>query len=226
MNVKFLALICFAAFCAACSSVAKTEQPPANRAPEQMQSSAAAQTSQPLKTAAENVGAPAPANGVSPVKKDAFSEIKTTKADCLRVDTGDSAIQAAQTFPVDFAPFVNGCFVTTYNPEYDDPPMETEFAIYQDGAKVFDFPARFNGVEFGCWVEGVAFEDLNADGLKDVVVAGKCSAKTQTYRENMVYANTGSGFTTDENVNLKLQNFAKTKEIIDFARQNKEVFFK
>jgi hypothetical protein len=104
--------------------------------------------------------------------------------------------------------------------------METEFAIHKDGAKIFDFPNRFNGVEFGCWVEGVAFEDLNDDNLKDIVIAGKCSAKSAPYNENMVYVNTGSEFTTNENANLKLQDFNKIKEITDFARKNKQIFFK
>ena len=219
MKKGIFVLICAAALLNACSFSTKTEEPAANRAADATQPSAAAQTSATLKTDVANVAAP-------PVKKDRFSEIKTTKADCLQVETGDNAIQAAQTFPVDFAPFANGCFITSYNPEYDDPPMETEFAIYQDGKKVFDFPNRFNGVEFGCWVEGVAFEDLNADDLKDVVVAGKCSAKSQSYNENMVYVNTGNAFTTDENANLKLGDFKKVKEITDFAKANQQIFFK
>jgi hypothetical protein len=219
MKKKIFVLICAAVCFAACSADPKTEQPSSNRAADAAKPSAEARTSATLKTDAANAAAPT-------IKKDAFSEIKTTKADCLRVDAGDNAILAAQTFPVDFAPFANSCFVTSYNPEYDDPPMESEFAIYQDGKKIFDFPNRFNGVEFGCWVEGVQFEDLNADNLKDIVVAGKCSAKTAPYNENMVYVNTGNEFTTDENANLKLNDFKKIKEITDFARKNQQIFFK
>jgi hypothetical protein len=219
MNKKIFVLIFGAVLFNACAFSTKTEEPALNRAADVPKTSAEARTSSTLKTDVTNVVAP-------PVKKDTFSEIKTTKADCLRVETGDNAILTAQTFPVDFAPFVNSCFVTSYNPEYDDPPMETEFAIYQDGKRVFDFPNRFNGVEFGCWVEGVAFEDLNADNLKDIVVAGKCSAKTAPYHENMVYVNTGNEFRTDENANLKLKDFKKIKEITDFARKNQQIFFK
>ena len=219
MKKQIFVLICAAVCFAACSFGTKTEEPTANPAADVPKPSAEARTSATLKTDVANVTAP-------PVKKDAFSEIKTTKADCLRVETGDNAILAAQTLPVDFAPFANSCFVTSYNPEYDDPPMETEYAIYQDGKKVFDFPNRFNGVEFGCWVEGVAFEDLNADNLKDIVVAGKCSAKNAPYNENMVYVNTGNEFTTDENANLKLNDFKKIKEITDFAKANQQIFFK
>lgn len=152
--------------------------------------------------------------------------IPVSKAECLSVDTGDNEVVKNQTFAVDFAPFTKSCFVTAHNPEYDDPPMEAEFAIYKNGEKVFDFPGQFNGVQFGCWVDGVAFEDLNGDNLKDVIVVGKCSAKSAPYNENMVYVNTGREFTTDENANYKLSDFKKIKEITDFVRKNQQVFFK
>lgn len=219
MKKKIFFLICAAVCLASCTFGTKTESQPSNQTDEAPKPSVETRTSAPIKSEPTNAAAPI-------LKKDAFNEIKTTKADCLRAATGDNAILAAQTFPVDFAPFANACFVTSYNPEYDDPPMETEFAIYQDGKKVFDFPNRFNGVEFGCWVESVAFEDLNADDLKDIVVAGKCSAKSQPYHENMIYVNTGSAFTTDENANLKLSDFKKIKEITDFAKANQQIFFK
>lgn len=193
---------------------------------------------QPKNQTVEKANAVAPANmnarvsgdvakAVNDNKADDISEaIPVTKADCASVDTGDNQILAKQTFPLDFAPFTNSCFVTAHNPEYDDPPMESEFAIYKDGRKVFDFPEQFNGVEFGCWVDGVAFEDLNADSLKDIIVVGKCSAKTAPYNENMVYVNTGRAFTTDENANYKLADFKKTKDVTDFARKNQTIFFK
>ena len=72
----------------------------------------------------------------------------------------------------------------------------------------------------------MAFEDLNGDNLKDVVVAGKCSAKSAPYNENMVYVNTGKAFTTNEDANYKLSDFNKIKEITDFVRRNREIFFK
>ncbi|HEY0427530.1 MAG TPA: hypothetical protein VGC76_06965 [Pyrinomonadaceae bacterium] len=149
-----------------------------------------------------------------------------TKADCTKVDTGDKALLEKQTFPIDFAPFEKSCFVTSYNPEYDNPPLEAEFAIYTNGKKVFDFPGQFNGVTFGCWVEGVAFEDLNGDDLKDITIVGKCSAKAEPYNENMVYVNTGKAFTTNEDANYKISDYTKIKEINDYVRQNKQIFFK
>ncbi len=165
--------------------------------------------------------------GANSVKTDEFIDtIPVTKIDCTSVDAGDNEILAKQTFPIDFAPFSNSCFVTAYNPEFDDPPMESEFAIYKDNKKVFDFPSRFNGVEFGCWVKGVAFEDLNSDNLKDIIVAGKCSAKTAPYNENMVYVNTGKAFTTDETANYKLADFDKIKDISSFVKNNPNIFFK
>jgi hypothetical protein len=153
-------------------------------------------------------------------------EKTVSKADCVKVDTGDKKLLEKQTFPIDFAPFEKSCFVTSYNPEYDYPPLEAEFAIYKDGKKVFDFPSQFNGVTFGCWVEAVAFEDLNGDNLKDVIVVGKCSAKSDDYNENTVYVNTGKAFTTDENANYKISDFTKIKDVADYVRKNKQEFFK
>lgn len=153
-------------------------------------------------------------------------ELPARKEDCYTVETGDMVVQKSQTFPVDFAPFKGGCFVTTYNPEFDDPPMESEYAIYVDGKEAFKFPAQFNGTSFGCWVEAVSFQDLNEDGLTDIIVAAKCSGKSSSYSENMVYVNTGKEFTTDETANYKLSGLEKIKDVADFVKKNKEAFFR
>lgn len=158
--------------------------------------------------------------------KNPAGEMTVTKRDCESVDTGDNALLNSQTFPVNFEPFWNSCFVTSYNPEYDDPPMESEIAIYKDGKKVFDFPNQFNGVLTGCWIDAVSFQDLNADGLTDVIAVGKCSAKTAPYNENVLYVNTGRAFVTDENANYKLADFRKASEIADFVKRNQQLFFK
>lgn len=161
----------------------------------------------------------------SPAKNPA-GEMTVTKKDCESVDTGDNALLKSQTFPVNFEPFSNSCFVTSYNPEYDDPPMESEIAIYKDGRKVFDFPNQFNGVMTGCWIDAVSFQDLNADGLTDVIAVGKCSAKTAPYNENVLYVNTGKAFVTDENANYKLADFKKASDVADFVKRNQNLFFK
>lgn len=154
------------------------------------------------------------------------SDDAARRAECAKVATGDKALLAKQTFPIDFEPFRESCFVTSYNPEYDDPPMDAELAIYTGGKEVFRFPDAFNGVTTGCWVEGVAFQDLNADNLTDVIVAGMCSAKSAPYTENMVYANTGKTFVTDVSANYKLQDFKKIKDISDYVKRNQSDFFK
>lgn len=158
--------------------------------------------------------------------KAASVPVPTTKAECLSVDTGDNVVFKSQTFAVDFEPFKGSCFVTAHNPEYDDPPLESEMAIYRDGKKIFTFPSQFNGVTFGCWVEAVSFQDLNADSLTDIIVVGKCSAKSAPYNENMVYVNTGKSFTTKEDGNYRLADLGKVKEIADFVKENKQIFFK
>lgn len=158
--------------------------------------------------------------------KDRSTEITVTKKDCESVDTGDNALLKSQTFPITFEPFRNSCFVTSYNPEYDEPPMESEIAIYKDGRKVFDFPNQFNGVLTGCWIDAVSFQDLNADGLTDVIAVGKCSAKTAPYNENVLYVNTGKAFVTDENANYKLADFKRAADVADFVKRNQNLFFK
>ena len=147
-------------------------------------------------------------------------------ADCQSVDAGDNIVLKKQTFPIDFEPFKGSCFVTAHNPEYDDPPMESEIAIYTDGKKTFDFPSQFNGTTFGCWVEAVSFQDLSADLLTDIIVVGKCSAKASPYYENVVYVNTGKAFTTNEEANMKLSGFGTAREVVDFVKVNREMFFK
>lgn len=215
---KFICAILLSGLClAACTSDSKIAEQPKNQAVEK--ANVVVNANVETKNDAAKVSNLNAANDVS-------SAIKVTKNDCLSVDAGDNDIVKNQTFPVDFAPFDNSCFVTANNPEFDDPPMESEFAIYKDGVKVFDFPSQFNGVTFGCWVEAVAFEDLNGDNLKDVAVVGKCSAKSAPYNENMIYVNTGKAFTSDENANYKLADFKKIKEITEFAKANKNIFFK
>lgn len=148
------------------------------------------------------------------------------KAACMVTEVGGKrAVQKSQTFAIDFEPFKGSCFVTSYNPEYGDIHMETQFDVYKNGKKIFSFPDQFNGSTFGCWVDGVAFRDLNHDGLADVIVVGKCTAKQADYNENMVYVNTGKGFTTREDGNNKLGDLKTIKEITDFVDDNQQIFF-
>jgi hypothetical protein len=171
---------------------------------------------------------PASTSGEPEAKKgtEIADAIPVTKRDCENTDVGDSALLKTQTFPVAFEPFKNTCFVTSYNPEYDDPPMESEMGIYKGDKKIFDFPDQFNGVTTGCWVDAVAFQDLNADGLTDIIVVGKCSAKTAPYNENMVYVNTGKGFTTSDSANYEVAELKKAGDIANFVKRNQQLFFK
>jgi hypothetical protein len=149
------------------------------------------------------------------------------RAACMNVDPGEKrAVQKSQTFAIDFEPFKGSCFVTSYNPEYGDSHMGTDFSIYKSGKKTFSLPNQFNGSTFGCWVDAVAFQDLNRDGLTDVIVIGKCSAKGGDYNENMIYVNTGRTFTTSQDGNNQLSDFNTTKEVIGFVEDNKQIFFK
>lgn len=153
-------------------------------------------------------------------------EIAPSKKECENTNVGDNMLLKSQTFPLPFEPFKNTCFVTSHNPEFDDPPLESEIAIYKGDKKVFDFPNQFNGVTTGCWVEAVAFQDLNEDGLTDIIVVGKCSAKTAPYNENVVYVNTGRAFTTNETTNYEVAELKKAGDIADFVKRNQTLFFK
>ena len=144
---------------------------------------------------------------------------------CQSVDTGDYDVYKKQTFAIDFEPFRNSCFVTSHNPEYADPPLESKFAIYKNGKQVFDFPTQFNGRNSGCWIDAVSFQDLNNDNKTDVIVVSKCEAKMGDYNENSVYVNDGKGFTTREDANMNLSDFTTVKQVADFVSENRSMFF-
>ena len=150
---------------------------------------------------------------------------KSATLQCQSVNTGDYKVYKKQTFAIDFEPFRNSCFVTSHSPEYEDPPMESQIAIYKGGKKVFDFPSQFNGVNFGCWVEAAAFQDLNEDKLTDVIVVSKCQAKSDSYNENTVYVNTGKSLTTRDDANISLSDKRSVKEVADFVKENRTMFF-
>jgi hypothetical protein len=157
-------------------------------------------------------------------KKDETSK-SGAKTDCLNIKVAGKKIDEKQTFPFDHEPFKGACFVTVHDADFDDPPLNSEFFIYQEGREAYRFPNPFNGVTTGCWAEAVAFQDLNEDGLTDVVVAGMCSAKSSPYSENMVYVNKGKEFSTSEDANYTLEKFKRIKDITDFVKANKEQFF-
>jgi hypothetical protein len=144
---------------------------------------------------------------------------------CHSVDTGEYDLNKKQTFAIDFEPFRNSCFVASHNPEYDDPPMESKFAIYKNGKKVFDFPSQFNGVNFGCWIDAVSFQDLNDDAKTDVIVVTRCQAKMGDFNENSVYMNDGKGFTTRLDANVQLVELTTVRQVVDFVKENKSMFF-
>ncbi len=91
------------------------------------------------------------------------------------------------------------------------PHLRGQFYLYQNGKEVFNFPHQFGGGNTTCWVDAVAFEDLNNDQLKDVIVVGKCGAKAGAYNENMVYLNTGTEFVTDVKSNCRDDGFQQNQ---------------
>lgn len=151
---------------------------------------------------------------------------KAARELCFETNTGDTDIVREQTFAIEFEPFKGTCFITMHNPEYDDPPLESEFAIYRGNRRIAEFPDQFNGVNFGCWVEAVGFQDLNEDQKINAVIVAKCSGKSGEYYENMVYANDGRGFTTNLDANYKLAEFKTVRQVAEYAREHRSAFFK
>jgi hypothetical protein len=185
---------------------------------------AAAAPSQNVATAGNTAKADTPSAGpanMTPVSKSAADKCGPVKIPGLR-------FIAKQSFAFDYKPFEGSCFVT-FGSEEDmlddkDVPRGSTFHIFKDGKQVFEFPDAFAG-QPACWVEAVAFDDLNGDGQTDVVMAGKCLAAKDSYPANAVYVNNGRGFTTKEAPNEKLGVFKTIKDIEAFVKQNQKMFF-
>ena len=148
----------------------------------------------------------------------------SSAAACYEVDTGDKALLRSQTFAIDFEPFKGTCFVTSHDPEFKDPPLESEIGIYRNGKKIFNFPGQFNGVTVGCWVEAVAFQDINNDRFTDVIVVGKCNGKSGSFNENVVFVNNGGTFFTRQDANYRLADFKTIKEVTEYVKENAHYF--
>lgn len=146
------------------------------------------------------------------------------KSSCHDLTRDDLMVDKKQTFPIDFKPFEGACFVTFHDPEFDNPPLGSQFFIYKDGKEIFNFPDQFGMGNTTCWVDAVAFEDLNGDQLKDISIIGKCGGKSGSYNENMVYLNTGKDFSTNAESNAELMDFSKVSQIRDFVKKNPKMF--
>ena len=158
---------------------------------------------------------------VTPAKK---PEPTPDASACTGLDTGEKAVLKSQTFPIDFAPFNDSCFVTMHDPDHTDPPLGSEIGIFKDGTQTYRFESAFSQANAACWVIAVGFRDINDDGLTDIVIAGKCGAKAGPVVTNEIQMNDGRGFYSKVASNDKLKNFTTVKEITDFARKNKQLF--
>ncbi len=155
-------------------------------------------------------------------------ETKSAAASCSPVEREGKRQIKSQSFPLDFKPFANMCFVTLASLEdmsdEKDVPRGSTFHIYQNGNSVVDLPDAFDG-QSACWVEGVVFKDLNMDGLTDIVMAGSCLGAKNSYPSNAIFVNSGKDFTTNSEANQKLENLKKLSEIEAFVKKNQNSFF-
>lgn len=159
------------------------------------------------------------AENVEPKKTETVSN-----ADCYNLKKDDLMLDKKQTFAIEFKPFEKSCFVTFHDPEFDNPPLGSQFFIYKDGKEIFEFPEPFGGGNTTCWADAVGFEDINNDQLKDVIIVGKCGAKAQAFNENMVYLNNGKEFVTNAEANAETMDFSKISQIRDFVKKNPKMF--
>jgi hypothetical protein len=214
VNAKLITIVLGSVLFAACGGGSAPNQPPASNTP---RPETAASVNQPSAALPPEAGGASAAPGTL---GDAAA-----RAACQQIDTGDSPIVPSQTFAINFEPFKDSCFVTTHNPEYDDPPMEASAAIYKDGKKVFDLPDQFRGTQAFCGVDAVGFQDLNADSYIDVIIIGRCQAKMGDYFENMVYANTGKTLTTNVNASIDIGEMSTVRAVAEYVKKNPAKFF-
>jgi hypothetical protein len=161
---------------------------------------------------------------VSPVVADNANSQTAKTVSCRSLERKGFALDKKQTFAIDFAPFEKSCFATFHDPEFTDPALGAQFYIYRDGKEIYNFPEQFNGGNASCWVDAVTFEDINADRLKDIIVIGKCGAKSGAYNENMVYINTDEGFKINKEANMEMMDFTKTSEIKEYIDSHRNDF--
>ncbi len=147
---------------------------------------------------------------------------------CRPVSMPGKVYVADQSFQFNADPFTSSCFVTFANKEdmvdAKDLPRGSTFHIYKDGKKIYDLPDAFAGVS-ACWVEALSFKDLNGDGKTDVIMAGRCLGARDSYPTNAVYINNGTGFSTDEAANSKLDGLQTIAAIENFIKKDPGDFF-
>lgn len=207
-KIRFLIAIVIAGICfAGCSENSEIQ----NNSTIVNSNSATPEAAKPIETVAQNT----PENAET-----------VQNGSCDDLKRKGFALDKKQTFAIDFAPFEKSCFATFHDPEFTNPSLGAQYFIYKNGAEVFAFPEQFNGGNATCWVDAVSVEDVNADKLKDILVLGKCGAKSEAYNENMVYINTGKDFTVNKDANMEMMDFSKISQIQDYVREHQDSFAK
>ena len=70
----------------------------------------------------------------------------------------------------------------------------------------------------------MAFQDVSADNLTDIIVIAKCGAKSGVYGENRGYLNNGKYLVTRPESNASLSEMKTIREIVQFTRDNPRMF--
>lgn len=215
MKITLLFLFCALNF-AVCDGVAPgSSNQPANAGTANTTNTTNVAANKPAETAANT------ANTNTPVA----AKLSQDKSACLTAKMAGKRLIANQTFLFDYEPFKGSCFVTFASKEdmldEKDVPRGSTFHIFKDGKKIYDFEDAFDGQQ-ACWVEAVAFEDLDGDKKTDVIVAGSCLAAKDSYPSNAVYMNKGTEFQTIASANQKLEKFTTIKQIVDYVKSRQK----
>ena len=216
MKAKFFVLFVISVLAAACST-AGTDT--ANKpAPLKANTAADALSDNSQKAAAD-------ANAAHSA---AIAAGEPTLAQCYQSKVAGKMLVREQTFVFDHKPYEKSCFVTFANPDEmvdkTDVPRGSTFHIFTNGEDMFEFPDAFNG-QTACWVEALSFDDLNKDGLTDVIMAGKCLGAKDSYPTNAIFVNVGKGFSTNEEANAELDDLKNIQQIREFVGKNLKRFF-
>lgn len=177
--------------------------------------------------ASSNIAVPEATKSFEPTAQNTNENTATSQNNsCADLKRKGFTLDKKQTFAIDFAPFEKSCFATFHDPEFTSPALGAQYFIYKNNQEAFNFPEQFNGGNATCWVDAVSFEDVNKDQLRDIIVVGKCGAKSDDYNENMVYINTGKSFKINKEANMEMMDFSKISQIQNYVREHQENFAK
>lgn len=160
--------------------------------------------------------------------------IMLSNISCSEQKTPKGEQISEQTFKADFKNF-KGVTFSSYN-NFTVGPSKVHFYLLRDNRIVFEFPDFYIGSTSWSFesVKAVSFKDVNADGLKDVIliteyVTGIGPTGMVPFLVKGVYFQGDGGFTQNNDVGKLLGtevNYPKLKSISSIVKYLKSLDFK